>query len=83
VELGAGHGRALRIDPSGDPVVAGMLEGRAEAFAVAKLDQASGAIHWRRLLSKPTPGTALDLALDASGDAFAAGRVVRGSRGAD
>lgn len=79
-------GVSLAIDAAGDVVVAGSaaMPGRGQDFAVLKLRGDSGRIRWRRLVDGGVreDDRARAVALDASGNPFAAG-VLRGRGSGD
>jgi outer membrane protein assembly factor BamB len=76
--------RALALDPSGDVIAVGKLEGgttaqyrATEDFAVVKLAGETGEERWRFLLNGSADGydTATAVAVDAAGDVIAVGEV--------
>ena len=66
---GGDRALAMVLDPFGDVIAAGSLGGK---FGLVKLAAATGAEIWR---ATAEPGTVLSIALDGSGDVFAAGEV--------
>jgi outer membrane protein assembly factor BamB len=68
---------AVAIDPAGDVVVAGLLEGTSPEFFVAKLSGATGTELWRKVIDEAVDKSdlAADVAVDSSGDVFAGGTL--------
>ena len=75
---GSDVGGAVAVDAAGDVIAAGRIDGRqVQDFAVIKLDGATGAARWRRILSgaADSGGQVHAVAVDTRGDVVAAGRV--------
>lgn len=84
MNLGAGRAFAVRIDASGDALVAGALQQRGEErLAVVRIDGHTGIPRWTRIVPARAPARGLTLALDASGNAIVGGAASLARRGED
>ena len=71
-------GHALAVDHSGNVIVAGSSFAPNGGFAVIKFSGVDGHVLWQKDLMLVGPGSAADIVLDSSGNAYVTGTAVAG-----